>query len=96
VLGGQRELPDEVVSLLRAGQAARLQYIDYSSSDSGARRRLVVLYDEVELQLQAAERDLINDLYRCGKLKDEPRRRIERDLDLRDAYLANLRADDEQ
>ena len=95
-LGEDRKLPDEVISLLRAGQAERLQYIDYSSSDSGSRRRLIVLYDEVELQLLAAERDLINDLYRSGKLKDEPRRRIERDLDLRDAYLANLRADNER
>jgi CPA1 family monovalent cation:H+ antiporter len=49
------------------------------------------LHDEIELQLIIAERRLINDLYRDGKLKDEARRRIERELDLREAHLANQR-----
>jgi monovalent cation/hydrogen antiporter len=35
---------------------------------------------------------VVNDLYRDGKLKDEARRRIERELDLREAGLENLRA----
>ena len=39
-----------------------------------------------------AERDLVNELYRGGELKDEGRRRIERELDLRDTLLANLRS----
>jgi NhaP-type Na+/H+ or K+/H+ antiporter len=39
--------------------------------------------------LIAAERTRINDLYRSGKLKDEARRRIERELDLREAHLSN-------
>jgi hypothetical protein len=51
----------------------------------------VFYYKDVELLLLAAERDLINDLYRCGRLRNEPRRRIERELDLRDAYLPNSR-----
>jgi hypothetical protein len=41
--------------------------------------------------LIVAERQLINDLFRDGKLKDEARRRIERELDLREAHLANQR-----
>jgi CPA1 family monovalent cation:H+ antiporter len=44
--------------------------------------------------LIAAERQQINDLYRAGKLKDEARRRIERELDLREARLNNVRADE--
>jgi len=36
-----------------------------------------------------AERTRINDLFRSGKLKDEARRRIERELDLREAELPN-------
>ena len=36
-----------------------------------------------------AERERVNRLYREGTLKDEARRRIERELDLRDASLAN-------
>jgi CPA1 family monovalent cation:H+ antiporter len=50
--------------------------------------------DEIEYLLIAAERDLINDLYRRGELKDEARRRIERELDLRDAHLTSVRAED--
>jgi len=45
--------------------------------------------DEIEYLLIAAERDLINDLYQLGELKDEARRRIERELDLREATLLN-------
>ena len=44
--------------------------------------------------LATAERDLINDLYRRGELTDDARRRIERELDLRDAHLSSVRAED--
>ena len=40
-----------------------------------------------------SERQSVNDLFRGGKLKDEARRRIERELDLREAHLANQRED---
>ena len=52
---------------------------------------LTHVHDEIELQLIGAERRQINDLFRDGKLKDESRRRIERELDLREAHLANQR-----
>ena len=45
------------------------------------------LHEEVERLLIHAERTRINDLFRGGKLKDEARRRIERELDLREAEL---------
>ena len=41
-----------------------------------------------------AERQRINELYRRGDLKDESRRRLERELDLRDAHLANHQHED--
>ena len=47
------------------------------------------LHDEVELVLIAAERTRINEFFRLGKLKDDARRRIERELDLREAHLFN-------
>ena len=50
--------------------------------------------DEIEATLIEAERGLVNDLYRSGKLNDDARRRIERELDLRDALATNLRAED--
>ena len=40
------------------------------------------------LALITAERERINELYRGGKLKDEARRRLEREFDLREANLA--------
>jgi Na+/H+ antiporter len=91
VLQQQRDLPDEVIAPLQVAQNDRLKYIEYGGSESVQHRKLIAQYDAVELELLVAERDLVNELYRAGKLKDEPRRRIERDLDLREAYLANLR-----
>ena len=38
------------------------------------------------------ERSLIDTLYRSGELKEDARRRIEHELDLREARLASLRA----
>jgi hypothetical protein len=44
---------------------------------------------------QSAEGRLpINDLFRSGKLKDEARREIERELDLREAHLINQQAEE--
>ena len=40
------------------------------------------------------ERDVINERYRRGELNDEARRRIERELDLREAHLASVRNED--
>jgi CPA1 family monovalent cation:H+ antiporter len=40
--------------------------------------------DRVELALIQSERDYINRLSRDGRIEDEVRRRIERDLDLRE------------
>ena len=50
--------------------------------------------DEIELVLIAAERERINELYRQGTLKDEARRRLERELDLREASLASHEHDE--
>src|ERR1019366_540066 len=86
-----RSLPDEIVGPLQTRHEARLQLLEQKSSDDEANTRLTTVYEEVEQVLLDAERELINELYRQGKLRDEPRRRIERELDLREAYLANFR-----
>ena len=49
------------------------------------------MHDEIELLLIDAERQRINELFRSCKLHDEARRRIERELDLGEASLANQR-----
>ena len=94
-LVANRKLPEEVVAPIRAYHRERLKRVTHRSDGDDAHGKLVQIRDEVDLQLIGAERKLINDLYRTGQLKDEARRRIERELDLREAHLASIRAEDE-
>jgi hypothetical protein len=54
-----------------------------------SRENMVRFTTKLSARLIAAERTRINDLFRSGKLRDEARRRIERELDLREAHLSN-------
>jgi monovalent cation/hydrogen antiporter len=81
------ELSDEVVRLLRARHDVRLSQLpasldpdnhDVSAAGTGLTRELIT-----------AEREFIHCLLRDGRITDETRRRIERDLDLEEASLAN-------
>jgi Na+/H+ antiporter len=82
-----RELSDEVVKLLRARHEIRLNQLP----DSLDPNKHDVSADGTALtrELIAAERKFIHALLRDGKITDETRRRIERDLDLEEASLAN-------
>jgi Na+/H+ antiporter len=82
-----RELSDEVVKLLRARHEVRSNQLpdaldpdahDVSTAGTALTRELI-----------AAERKFIHALLRDGKITDETRRRIERDLDLEEAGLSN-------
>lgn len=82
-----RELSDEVVKLLRARHEVRSNQLpdaldpdahDVSTAGTALTRELI-----------AAERKFIHALLRDGKITDETRRRIERDLDLEEASLSN-------
>jgi monovalent cation/hydrogen antiporter len=82
-----RELSDEVVKLLRARHETRANQLpdsldpdkhDVSTTGTALTRELI-----------SAERKFIHVLLRDGKITDEIRRRIERDLDLEEASLAN-------
>ncbi|THD50037.1 MAG: Na+/H+ antiporter [Bradyrhizobium sp.] len=82
-----RDLSDEVVRLLRARHDIRANQLpdsldpdahDASAAGTGLTRELI-----------ATERKFIHVLLRDGKITDETRRRIERDLDLEEASLAN-------
>jgi monovalent cation/hydrogen antiporter len=86
-----RKLPEAVVGPMRAHLRNRLEDVERHNDGNERYKKLARLSDELELSLIEAEREFINQLYRDGELKDEGRRRIERDLDLRDALLANLR-----
>ena len=81
-------LPEDVVQRLRTKHRERLRHFERGPEEEN-RRDLTAPPDEIELLLIAAERERINELYRQGTLKDEARRRLERELDLREANLAS-------
>jgi monovalent cation/hydrogen antiporter len=91
-LAASGKLPEAVVGPIRAHHRNRLEDVEYRKDGNEGHKKVAELGDELELALIETERELINNLYRAGELKDEGRRRIERDLDLRDALLANLRS----
>jgi Na+/H+ antiporter len=93
-LGVESQVPEVIVARLRAQLRNRLTQVQYRSDAGDEQKTRVSLGDQTELLLMAAERDVINERYRCGKLKDEARRRIERELDLREAHLASVRHED--
>jgi monovalent cation/hydrogen antiporter len=82
-----RELSDEVVKLLRARHETRINQLP-ESLDPGVDDVSAAGID-LTRELIAAERKFIHVLLRDGKITDETRRRIERDLDLEEASLAN-------
>ena len=82
-----RELSDEVVRLLRARHEIRANQLP-DSLDPDA-HDVSVAGTELTRELISAERKFIHRLLRDGKITDEIRRRIERDLDLEEASLAN-------
>jgi Na+/H+ antiporter len=86
-LTSERNLSEDIVRPLRARHADRLKHIEQRSDGDDGNRKLTKLRDEIELLLIAAERRRVNELSRSGMLKDEARRRIERELDLREAQL---------
>ena len=93
-LAAERKLSDSIVTPIRSNLKTRLTYVQNRRDGDESHRKLTELYEEIELLLISAERQRVNELYRAGEVKDEARRRIERELDLREAHLANLRSDD--
>jgi CPA1 family monovalent cation:H+ antiporter len=83
----ERDLSDEVVKLLRARHDIRTGQLPAALDPD----RHDVSANGIELtrELIATERKFIHALLRDGKITDETRRRIERDLDLEEASLAN-------
>jgi CPA1 family monovalent cation:H+ antiporter len=82
-----RALSDEVVRLLHARHEIRAGQLP-ASLDPDV-HDLSVAGTHLTLELIAAERKFIHLLLRDGTITDEIRRRIERDLDLEEASLAN-------
>jgi monovalent cation/hydrogen antiporter len=87
-LAAERALPEDLVERVRVRHRERLRHFIRSSEPEESDQDLTGPSDEIELLLIAAERERINELYREGTLKDEGRRQLERELDLREANLA--------
>jgi monovalent cation/hydrogen antiporter len=82
----ERKLPDEVIELLRTRNAGRMQILPKDWQDGLDKMRLSAA---VKKELIDAEREFIYQLLRQGKITDEARRRIEYELDLEEASVAN-------
>ena len=82
----ERELPDEVVELLRTRNLSRSQILPDNLQDS---LDLMRLSADIKHELIDAEREFIYALLRDGKITDEARRRIEYEFDLEEASVAN-------
>jgi hypothetical protein len=82
-----RELSGEVVRLLRARHETRINQLPDSLNPDEDDVSAAGI--DLTRELIASERKFIHVLLRDGKITDEIRRRIERDLDLEEASLAN-------
>jgi monovalent cation/hydrogen antiporter len=79
-------VPDEVIELLRTRNQSRSQILPDNLGENLEQMRLSA---SVKKDLINAEREFIYQLLRDGKISDEARRRIEYELDLEEASVAN-------
>jgi len=92
-LAAERQLPDEILAPLQAQIHHRGHALERHANDAPEGIAAARLHDDIALALVEAEREAINDLARRGQLQDQRRLRIERELDLRAAHIANLRGE---
>ena len=88
-LATERSLTADALEILRLLHQDRLKRIEARANGDESVRKYGELHDELYRRLIVAERTRVNDLYCSGELKDEARRRIERELDMREAYLSD-------
>jgi Na+/H+ antiporter len=81
----ERALPDELLALARARHDARSQQFPKSLDEGWD---AAALGAKLRMELIAAEREYVYRLLRDGKITDESRRKIERELDLEEASIA--------
>ncbi len=80
-------LPPEQIRRLRELQLDRVHGLERRRDREGDGSRLAARLDQVELALIQTERNYVNRLLRDERIEDETRRRIERDLDLREEAI---------
>ena len=79
-------VPDEVVANLRSHHDYRTGRLPRTISDGMETARRTA---EIRTELIGKEREYVHDLLRQGRITDESRRRIERELDLEEAIIAS-------
>ena len=80
-LAHDRKLPAHLVEALRSHHHARLLALERTKAEAHSSR----LADQLELEVIEAQRRQIHQALRDGRISDESRRRVERDLDLVEA-----------
>jgi Na+/H+ antiporter len=90
-LAEERNLSGEVVEFLNARHDHRMRLIPTDLDDGLANTRFS---NDLRMELIAAERDFLYQLLRDGKITDESRRRLERELDLEEATILSKREGD--
>ena len=86
----QHDLPAEAIEHLRTRHQSRVQILPTNLTEGLDHMRQTA---KIKAELIEAERDFIYQLLRDGKITDEARRRIEYELDLEEASVANRAAD---
>jgi CPA1 family monovalent cation:H+ antiporter len=81
----ERGLPDEVLALARARHDIRSQQFPKTIEEGWENAALGA---SLRMELIAAEREYVFQLLRDGKINDETRRKIERELDLEEQSIA--------
>jgi CPA1 family monovalent cation:H+ antiporter len=84
-LTAERGLPESISALLQARQENRSGAFPHQLDDGFEN---TVLFGALRMELIAAEREHLYQLLREGRITDESRRRLERELDLEEAAIA--------
>ncbi len=86
----EHDLPDDAIEHLRTRNQSRSQILPTNLTEGLDHMRRTA---KVKAELIEAEREFIYELLRDGKITDEARRRIEYELDLEEASVANRAQD---
>lgn len=88
-LAAKRDLSDDVLAFLRSRHEVRSRQMPRTAQDGF---EFAAASAQLRLELIRAEREHLHQLLRDGKLTDESRRRIERELDLEEQSIACRKA----
>ena len=83
-LSADINVPEEQIRQVRELQGDRISQFERRRDLCGDGSEIAARIDRLELALIQAERDYVNDLLRNDRITDDIRRRIERELDLRE------------